>query len=734
MPAQRENPSMTINSNPIRAGKRRRLSKSGRDAAPTRPGARRLVKNGSLPKRESAGPAVHLMQKLELPVKALSSDECTSFLESLERTSRQRMDVVTQTTMTFQRFLNAGMMAKEELSQMHSMVEALSERRDWRKNPRVVFINATELGGGVAEMRLDTIALFRDLNFKAEWLVMDGADRFYKVTVHVHEGIQNPNYTPLEPHEIETFHLTTIANFLRLEQDHPLSDIDVLWIDDPQPLGLAPLVKMLYPDVLVIWRCHVHVDAEPSIGSFIKDLTSGNLHPERDHLLINFLKARGRIVSKTPPVDIQVFHREVFATNLDVPLNKAHIMPPCINPLSFKNMDLNDSLIRSTLVKYGIMPGPRAGRYSNVPPYVLEVSRYDPYKGPLELITAFRKAVLNMPLDLQREIRLVLVSSLPGDNPSGVRLARILQEFVDSLDLSEFPEDQRADGPNDLRKRIHLLMLDDKAPWERVLDRLQHFRHMSFFSPDRVSKIAREMRELARLPIHDAVAKLQHCGLITSEVAAHLAADPLPNGVSLTAQQKFALLDVLETRKAGRRVAQDPGGTPVTLRNAERDSMTGKEINAFEVNALQSGALVTVQFSSKEGFGLTVSESLVKAVPGYEGVTVCTLVGGIIPQAEACDCFSIEYPPAEVAESLTEYRSLPDHPDTNYLHSLAARIEKRSSVVKLVKDLETGATMPKREIERRSRAARKGVLENFSTWVNVHNILRAMGKAAKFST
>jgi len=732
MPAQRENLSMTINSNPIRAGKRRRLSKSGRDAAPTRPGARRLVKNGSLPKRESAGPAVHLMQKLELPVKALSSDECTSFLESLERTSRQRMDVVTQTTMTFQRFLNAGMMAKEELSQMHSMVEALSERRDWRKNPRVVFINATELGGGVAEMRLDTVALFRDLNFRAEWLVMDGADRFYKVTVHVHEGIQNPHYAPLEPHEIEIFHLTTIANFLRLEQDHPLSDIDVLWIDDPQPLGLAPLVKMLYPDVLVVWRCHVHVDAEPSIRSFIRDLTSGNLHPVRDHLLINFLKARGHVTDnlKSAPVDIQVFHREVFATNLGVPLDKAHIMPPCINPLSFKNMDLNDSLIMSTLVKYGIMPEPRAGFNPGVPPYILEVSRYDPYKGPLELVTAFRNAVLTMPLELQREIRLVLVSSLPGDNPSGVRLARILQEFVDALNLDDLPEEQRAGGPDDLRKRIHLLMLDDKAPWERVLDRLQAFQHKGF-SPDRVNKIAREMRELARLPIHDAVAKLQHMGLITPEVAAHLAAEPLPNGVSFTPQQKFALLDVLETRKAGRRV--DPGGTAVTLRNAERDSMTGKEINAFEVNALQSGALVTVQFSSKEGFGLTVSESLVKSVPGYEGVTVCTLVGGIIPQAEACECFRIEYPPAEVAESLKEYRALPDHPDVSYLQSLSSRIAKRSSVADLVKHIQTGATMPKAEIELHSKAARQGVLENFSTWVNVHNILRGMEKATKMS-
>lgn len=615
---------------------------------------------------------------------------------------------------------------------MQSLVQELGSLVDREKGPRVLFINATELGGGVAEMRLDTIALCRDLNLRAQWLVIDGAERFYNVTVHMHEGIQNPNYAPLAPHEIEIFHLNTIANFLRLEKDHPLSEIDVIWIDDPQPLGLAPLLKILYPKMIVVWRCHVHLDAEPSIRSFINDLTSGNLHPDRDNLLLHFLRSRGHGINVAPPVDLQVFHREVFATNLGLPLGKAHIMPPCINPLSFKNLEINDSLIRSTLVKYGIMPGPKDGCYSNVPPYILEVSRFDPYKGPLELITAFRDATLTMPLKLQSEIRLVLVSSLPGDNPSGVRLARLLQEYVDSLDLSAFPEEQRAGAPNDLRKRIHLLMLDDKAPWERLLERLHQVRKSSGeVNADRVTKIAREVRDLARVPIPDAVASLQHCGLVSPEVAAALAADPLPDGVSFSPQQKLALLDILESRRAQHRV--DPGGTAVTRRRAEQDCLTGKEINAFEVNALQSGALITVQFSSKEGFGLTVSESLVKSVPGYEGLTICTLVGGIRPQAEACDCFKIEYPVEEVSASLKEYRSLPDYPSTSYLRALSSRIASRSSVALLVDFIRTGAALPKEERQRRCRAAREAVFANFSTWVNVHNILKGMVQAGKCS-
>eukprot|EP00747_Dinoflagellata_sp_TGD_P208831 gnl/TRDRNA2_/TRDRNA2_82269_c1_seq1.p1 gnl/TRDRNA2_/TRDRNA2_82269_c1~~gnl/TRDRNA2_/TRDRNA2_82269_c1_seq1.p1 ORF type:complete len:649 (+),score=127.45 gnl/TRDRNA2_/TRDRNA2_82269_c1_seq1:206-1948(+) len=574
-------------------------------------------------------------------------------------------------------------------------------------------------------MRLDTIALFRDLNVQASWLVIDGADRFYRTTVHMHEGIQNPSYAPLEAHEIETFELTNIVNFLRLEQEHPLSEVDVLWIDDPQPLGMVPIIKSLYPEVLIVWRCHVHVDPEPSIKCFIQDLMKGILKPERDYALAEFIRLRGHKGGHSG-ADAYVFHQTAFANNLgllaeDKP--KIHIMPPCINPLSFKNMQLNDALVEATLVKYGIMT-PRTGRDAKVPPIVLEVSRFDPYKGPLELIVAFTEAAKKMPLDLQKDIRLVMVSSLPGDNPSGVRLARLLQEFVDALDLSDFPEEQRAGGSNDLRKRIFLLMLDDKSPWERLIERLAK---ASKFDKDRIEGISREVRELASLPIPEAVASLEYCGLISPELASKLVAEPLPTGVTATPEQKAALLTVLQQTRARRH----PGGTAVTRRRVEQDSLNGKELNAFEVNALQSSALVNVQFSSKEGFGLTVSEALVKSLPGYEGVAVVTLVGGIRPQAEVCECLTIEYLPEEAAASLQAYRSLPDHPDDVYFQKLFKDISARTSVRNLTDHLSRATTMPEPERVSMCRAARDGVLKHFSTWVNVHNILRGMALGAR---
>lgn len=663
------------------------------------------------------------VRQLDLPMEALSSAERDELLTALQNNKRSHMEVDVKTTMCFQRFLNAGMMSKEEMAEMKALQGTIYDKLKLDRPANVLFVNATELGGGVAEMRLDTIALFRDLKISAKWLVIDGADPFYKVTVHMHEGIQNPGYAPMTGKEVDTFHLTNIQNFLRMEQAHPLNEVDIVWIDDPQPLGTGLLVKTLYPQTLVLWRCHVHVDAEQSIKSLVKDLVTGTLDSERDGVLLEFLSKRGH-PGVTRSYDAFVFHKQAFADNLGLgDSGKVFNMLPCINPLSFKNMTITDSLIEATLVKYGIM-GPRIGRDAKVPPIVLEVSRYDPYKGPLELITAFTEAARLLPESLQLEIVLVLVSSLPGDNPSGIRMARILQEFVDSLDLSGLPQSCQAGGKRDLRKRIFLLMLDDKAPWERLVDRLCED---SGFDKDRISGIAREVQELAELPITDAVDHLDYCGLIDSDLAKKLVRDPLPTGVTCTVQQKAALLQVLsETRKR-----KHPGGTAVTKHRAERGCFTGKELNAFEVNALQSAALLNVQFSSKEGFGLTVSEALVKSLPGYEGPMAVTLVGGIRPQAEVCECLTIEYPADEIAASLATYRQLPDHPDEAFLRGLFKEVLARASVQQLVSHIVKGCTMPDEERVRMSAAARTGVLHNFSTWVNIHNILKAMALAAK---
>jgi len=298
-----------------------------------------------------------------------------------------------------------------------------------------------------------------------------------------------------------------------------------------------------------------------------------------------------------------------------------------------------------------------------------------------------------------------------------------MQSFVDSLDLEALPEGQRAGGPWDLRKRIFILMLDDKAPWERLVDRMAHKGDLD---PDRMAGIAREIQELAEFPIKQILERLDTCGLISRELAEQCGEEPLPTGITFTSEQRKAVLEVLANSRAERH----PAGDPVIQRRAEQGSFTGKELNAFEVSALQSAALVTVQFSSKEGFGLTVSESLIKELPGYEGVLVGTLVGGIRSQAEVCNFLTVEYPPEEAAASLARYRALPERPDQAYLRDVFKEISIRKSVRALTEHVRHGATMPDHERQRMSRAARNGVLKHFSTWVNVRNILHGIEKAA----
>ncbi|MES1920215.1 hypothetical protein MHBO_001906 [Bonamia ostreae] len=46
-------------------------------------------------------------------------------------------------------------------------------------------------------MRPNNARFMREFNIDGDWAVIDGCEDFYNATVHIHEGIQNPNYSPL---------------------------------------------------------------------------------------------------------------------------------------------------------------------------------------------------------------------------------------------------------------------------------------------------------------------------------------------------------------------------------------------------------------------------------------------------------------------------------------------------------------------------------------------------------
>ena len=60
---------------------------------------------------------------------------------------------------------------------------------------RVLHLNATAYGGGVAELLATHVPLLRSVGVEAEWQVLRGSDEFFGVTKEVHNGLQG---APLE--------------------------------------------------------------------------------------------------------------------------------------------------------------------------------------------------------------------------------------------------------------------------------------------------------------------------------------------------------------------------------------------------------------------------------------------------------------------------------------------------------------------------------------------------------
>ncbi|MFB0545871.1 MAG: glycosyl transferase family 1, partial [Anaerolineae bacterium] len=69
-------------------------------------------------------------------------------------------------------------------------VEAIRALADRLRGARVLHINATAFGGGVAEILSTLVPLMRDVGLDAEWRVMYGEDEFFNVTKAFHNALQ----------------------------------------------------------------------------------------------------------------------------------------------------------------------------------------------------------------------------------------------------------------------------------------------------------------------------------------------------------------------------------------------------------------------------------------------------------------------------------------------------------------------------------------------------------------
>lgn len=237
---------------------------------------------------------------------------------------------------------------------------------------RVVHVNSTRVGGGVAEILAKLVPLTRELGVDARWEVIAGDQDFFQCTKAMHNALQG-SPVDLSGRLIQAYEDTTARNAEQLAAQ--LADADFVFVHDPQPARLL----QLFPgrSGKWIWRCHIDVS-----------------HPHRP--VWKYLRG---IVGD---YDASVFSLAAFAQALPHP---EYIVPPSIDPLSDKNVGLDQAEIDATRERFGIDPQR---------PLVLQISRFDRFKDPLGVIRAFRLAQRYLP-----RLQLVLAGGGASDDPEG---------------------------------------------------------------------------------------------------------------------------------------------------------------------------------------------------------------------------------------------------------------------------------------------------------------------------
>ncbi|MBI2844962.1 MAG: glycosyltransferase [Chloroflexi bacterium] len=277
----------------------------------------------------------------------------------------------------------APLVGEEIIAEIHTLAADL-------KGARVLHINSTPYGGGVAEILHTLLPLMRDVGLDAHWQVIRAELQFFEVTKAFHNALQG---MPLELSEeiIDIYNRNNQANAENLEDD-----FEFIVVHDPQPAALLHFHGR-HNNARWIWRCHI-------------DTSTPNQQ------VWNFLRP-----TYLDLYDAAVFTLERFA-HPDLRVPKIAAFPPSIDPLSPKNLPMRKEEAKAIVARYGV---------DITRPLLVQVSRFDPWKDPLGVIEAYRRVKKKMP-----EVQLALVGAMAADDPEGVRLyARALRRAGDDFDI-----------------------------------------------------------------------------------------------------------------------------------------------------------------------------------------------------------------------------------------------------------------------------------------------------------
>lgn len=265
------------------------------------------------------------------------------------------------------------------------------------KGRKILEVNTTEKGGGVAEMLQTLVPLFQELGINAKRSIFNVADNHgvaetVKKLFNAFQGKEDVSITETELRGLDDFARKYVESSI---EEFRNSDVVVL---HDAAIVIAPIVRELLRGEAVpkiIWRIH-YDSSKPSeqIKRFVEEY--GN--------------AADRVVYSMPDYVIE---------GVETPPTFIH---PAIDHLTEKNKELPPDEIKKIISEYNVDPKK---------PILLQVSRFDYFKDPEGVILIYKEAKKKI-----KDLQLVLIGGSAGDDPEGARvLEKVRKEAGDDKNI-----------------------------------------------------------------------------------------------------------------------------------------------------------------------------------------------------------------------------------------------------------------------------------------------------------
>jgi trehalose synthase len=254
-------------------------------------------------------------------------------------------------------------------------IDEIRRRAKALEGLRVLNLSVTAFGTGVAELLNAAVPLMAAAGLDCQWQVVRPSEEFSSSSRALYQALAGVSSEWSD--ELKS----TWLGYSAMNAELLTEEFDVIIVHDPQPAA----IRSFAPEAArrnTRWVFHSHLDlsdAEPQAWSAL-----------REHI---------------KDYDALVFDDESFV-HADMPGVPLTIIPPAIDPLGPRNMELPPDMVDDVLVRYGIDPQR---------PLISQLSPCDPVCDFLGCIDIYDRVVRQVP-----GVQLALTATNPPDSAPAV--------------------------------------------------------------------------------------------------------------------------------------------------------------------------------------------------------------------------------------------------------------------------------------------------------------------------